>query len=39
MEANVFSCPQTQRDVSRIFPQVKGSPLDSVPGDRHSKVP
>jgi hypothetical protein len=30
MGANVFSRPQTKRDVARIFSQVKGSPLDSV---------
>ena len=30
MGANVFSRPQTQRDVARIFSQVKGSPFDSV---------
>jgi hypothetical protein len=30
MGANVFSRPQTQRDVARIFSQVKGSPLDSI---------
>jgi hypothetical protein len=30
MGANVFRRPQTQRDVARIFSQVKGSPLDSV---------
>jgi hypothetical protein len=30
MGANVFSRPQTQRDVARIFLQVKGSPLDRV---------
>ena len=30
MGANVFSRPQTERDVARIFSQVKGSPLDSV---------
>jgi hypothetical protein len=30
MGANVFSRPQTQRDVARTFLQVKGSPLDSV---------
>ena len=30
MGANVFRPPQTQRDVARIFSQVKGSPLDSV---------
>ena len=30
MGANVFSRPQTQRDVARIFSQVRGSPLDSV---------
>jgi hypothetical protein len=29
MGANVFRRPQTQRDVARIFSQVKGSPLDS----------
>ena len=30
MGANVFSRPQTQRDVARTFLQVKGSLLDSV---------
>ena len=30
MGANVFSRPQTQRDVARIFSQVKGSPFDSA---------
>jgi hypothetical protein len=30
MGANVFSRLPTQRDVARIFSQVKGSPLDSV---------
>ena len=30
MGANVFSRPQTQRDVARTFWQVKGSPFDSV---------
>jgi hypothetical protein len=30
MGANVFSRPQTQRDVVRTFLQVKGSLLDSV---------
>jgi hypothetical protein len=30
MGANVFRRPQTQRDVARIFSQVKGSPFDSV---------
>jgi hypothetical protein len=30
MGANVFSRPQTERDVARIFSQVTGSPLDSV---------
>jgi hypothetical protein len=29
MGANVFRRPQTQRDVARIFSQVKGSPFDS----------
>jgi hypothetical protein len=30
MGANVFSRPQTQRDVLRMFVQVDGSPFDSV---------
>ena len=30
MGANVFSRLQTQRDVARMFPQVKGSQFDSV---------
>ena len=30
MGANVFSRPQTQRDVARTFLQVKGSLLNSV---------
>ena len=30
MGANVFSRPQTQHDVARIFLQVKGSPLDRL---------
>ena len=30
MEANVFSRPQTQRNVARTFLQVKGSLLDLV---------
>jgi hypothetical protein len=30
MAANVFSRPRTQRDVLRIFSQVKGSTFDSV---------
>jgi hypothetical protein len=30
MGANVFRRLQTQRDVARIFSQVKGSLLDSV---------
>jgi len=30
MGANVVSGPQTQRDVARIFSQVKGSLFDSV---------
>jgi len=28
MGASVFSRPQTQRDVARIFSQVNGSPFD-----------
>jgi hypothetical protein len=36
MGANVFSRPQTQRDVTRIFSQVRGSQSD---GDRHSRIP
>ena len=31
MGANVFSRPQTERDVARIFSQVKGSPLELSP--------
>jgi len=30
MGANVFSRPQTQRDVARFFSQIRGSPFDSV---------
>ena len=30
MGANVFSRPQTQRDVARFFSQVEGSAFDSV---------
>ncbi len=30
MEANVISRFRTQRDVLRMFTQVKGSPFDSV---------
>jgi hypothetical protein len=30
MGANIFSRPQTQRDVARILSQVRGSQLDSV---------
>ena len=29
MGANVFSRPQTQRDVARFFPQVRGSQFDA----------
>ena len=38
MGANVFSRPRTQRDVLRIFTQVKGSPSDSD-GDRRPEPP
>ena len=31
MGANVFRRPQTQRDVTRIFSQVKGSPFELSP--------
>ena len=39
MGANVFRRPQTQRDVARIFSQVKGSPLDESDGDGHPRIP
>ena len=31
MGANVFSRPQTQRDVARIFSQIRGSPFELSP--------
>jgi hypothetical protein len=39
MGANVFSRPQTQRDVTRFFPQVRGPSSTQSDGDRSSRIP